>query len=58
MHRTTAAPVKLTMVGPARMTHPVAGRRRYDRIVEAIHRSNRHGRGEGGRCGRAGRDPG
>ncbi|MFM9850186.1 MAG: hypothetical protein ACKVP3_23895 [Hyphomicrobiaceae bacterium] len=33
------------------MTYPVAEREIYDPIVEAIHRSYRPGRGEGGNCG-------
>ncbi|NJO23709.1 MAG: hypothetical protein HC868_13270 [Sphingomonadales bacterium] len=33
------------------MTYPVAERRTYDPIVEAVHRSYRPGNGEGGRCG-------
>ena len=40
------------------MIYPIAERRRYDRIVEAVHRSYRPGRGEDGRCGRAAREPG
>lgn len=35
------------------LTYPIAERQRYDRIVEAIHRSYRPGRGEDGRCGRS-----
>lgn len=33
------------------MTYPVAERAIYDPIVEAVHRSYRPGRGEGGNCG-------
>jgi hypothetical protein len=33
------------------MTYPIAERGIYDPIVEAIHRSYRPGRGEGGNCG-------
>jgi hypothetical protein len=33
------------------MTYPVAERKTYDPIVEAVHRSYRPGSGEGGRCG-------
>ena len=33
------------------MTYPVAERKMYDRIVEAVHRSYRPGNGEGGKCG-------
>lgn len=35
------------------LTYPIAERQRYDRIVEAIHRSYRPGRGEDGRCGKS-----
>lgn len=34
------------------LNYPVAERNVYDRIVEAVHRSYRPGRGEDGRCGR------
>lgn len=37
------------------MTYPAAEKRRWDPIVESIHRSYRLGRGEDGRCG-PGRD--
>ena len=40
------------------LNYPVAEKQRYDRIVEAIHRSYRPGRGEDGRCGRQARDQG
>lgn len=33
------------------MTYPVAERKTYDPIVEAVHRSYRPGNGEGGKCG-------
>lgn len=33
------------------LTYPLAERRRYDAVVEAVHRSYRPGRGEDGRCG-------
>ncbi len=33
------------------MTYPVAERKMYDRIVEAVHRSYRPGNSEGGKCG-------
>ena len=39
------------------MTYPIAERQRYDRVVEAIHRTYRPGRGEDGRCGAGGRNP-
>ncbi len=38
------------------MSYPASEKRRWDPIVEAIHRSYRVGRGEDGRCG-PGRDP-
>lgn len=36
------------------MTYPAAEKRKWDRIVETIHRSYRPGRGEDGRCGPGG----
>lgn len=33
------------------MTYPIAERKIYDPIVEAVHRSYRPGNGEGGKCG-------
>lgn len=35
------------------LTYPIAERRRYDAVVESIHRSYRPGRGEDGLCGRS-----
>jgi hypothetical protein len=35
------------------MLYPVSSRKTYDRIVEAVHRSFRAGRGEDGNCGRS-----
>ena len=34
------------------LTYPIAERKLYDAVVEAVHRSYRAGRGEDGRCGR------
>jgi hypothetical protein len=39
-----------------RLTYPVADRAFYDRIIEEIHRSYRHGNSSGGRCSEAKRE--
>jgi hypothetical protein len=40
------------------MTYPAAESHRWDRVVEAVHRSYRPGRGEDGHCGASARVPG